>query len=145
MFKNGIRKALASVLVFMTVLLSIPLDSLAINEQFDDPNDDLVSQNEQFLDLLNEEQPDKPKVSASAYVLIDSDSGDIICGSDYDKQMQPASTTKVMTVLLALQELDMEEEVTITPAMAEKMNAIPPDYVKMNLQEGEVISVKDLI
>ena len=96
MFKNGIRKALASVLVFMTVLLSIPLDSLAINEQFDDPNDDLVSQNEQFLDLLNEEQPDKPKVSASAYVLIDSDSGDIICGSDYDKQMQPASTESLV-------------------------------------------------
>lgn len=143
--KDYIKKTFASVLIILTVLISYPLDSLAVNEQFDDPNDNLVSQNEQFLDLLNEEQPDKPKVSASAYVLIDADSGDIICGNEYDRQMQPASTTKVMTVLLALQELDMEETVTVTPAMAEKINAIPPDYVKMNLQEGEVIPVKDLV
>ena len=52
--------------------------------------------------------------------------------------------TKVMTLLLAFERLSETETVTITPEMADAIKAIPKTYVKLGLQEGEEISVKDI-
>ncbi|MCR5327961.1 MAG: D-alanyl-D-alanine carboxypeptidase [Saccharofermentans sp.] len=111
----------------------------------DDPNDGIVTSNERKTDLLNEVHDDAPEVSAAAYVLYDADSGAILLGNDYDVQKEPASMTKVMTVLLALENLELTEMVTVTHEMAVAINDITSDYVKLGLQEGEEISVKDLV
>lgn len=111
----------------------------------EDPNDDIVTPSERKTDLLNELIPDVPSVSASSYVLFDANSGSILLGKDYDVQKEPASMTKVMTVLLALERLEMTDMVTISHDMAVAMDEITADYVKLGLQEGEEISVKDLI
>ena len=111
----------------------------------DDPNDSIVTEAERKTDLLNEVHENAPDVSAASFILYDANSGAILLGKDYDVQKEPASMTKVMTVLLAMERLDQSEMVTITEEMAEAMDAITPDYVKLGLQEGEVISVKDLV
>ena len=135
--------ALVIALIESCMLFTTPV--MAINEDLDDPNDDMVSQNEQKYDLVTENTDDWPKVSASAYVLFDLDSGAVLLGKDYDVQHEPASTTKVMTLLLAMERLDMDDIITITPEMAMYIKDIPSDYVRLGLQEGEQISVKDLI
>ena len=143
---NHISKAVASLLMaIITVFVYMPLTSLAINENFDNPDDDLISQNEQLTDLLSENPEDAPSVSADAYILYDANSGTILRGSNYDVQKEPASMTKVMTILLALEKLEMTDIVTITPEMAAAMAEIPGDYVRFGLQEGEEITVKDLV
>ena len=111
----------------------------------DDPNDGIVTAAERKTDLLNEIHEDAPEISAASYILYDANSGAILLGNDYDVQKEPASMTKVMTVLLALEKLDPNDMVTISEDMADAMDEITPDYVKLGLQEGEVISVKDLI
>ena len=143
---NHISKAVASLfMAIITVFVYMPLTSLAINENFDNPDDDLISQNEQLTDLLSENPEDAPTVSADAYILYDANSGTILRGNNYDVQKEPASMTKVMTILLALEKLEMTDIVTITPEMAAAMAEIPGDYVRFGLQEGEEITVKDLI
>lgn len=111
----------------------------------DDPNDGIVTAAERKTDLLNETHEDAPEITAASYILYDANSGAILLGNDYDVQKEPASMTKVMTVLLALERLDPNEMVTISEDMADAMDEITPDYVKLGLQEGEVISVKDLV
>ena len=70
---NHISKAVASLLMaIITVFVYMPLTSLAINENFDNPDDDLISQNEQLTDLLSENPEDAPSVSADAYILYDA-------------------------------------------------------------------------
>lgn len=96
-------------------------------------------------DLLTEDQQGLPKITSSAYILYDAESGSIIAGHNYNDRMEPASTTKVMTVLLALETLDMSETVTINADMAAQISTITDDYVKLGLQENEEISVKDLV
>ncbi len=147
MFKiKHILKTACSVLLIATMMTALFSNVVfAINEDFDDPNDDLISQNEQLTDLLNEPVEGAPEISASTYILYDADSGSILRGNDYNVQKEPASMTKVMTVLLALERLDLTEIVTITPAMAEGFAEITDDYVKLGLQEGEEITVKDLV
>ncbi len=143
---NNIVKGLVSALLaIILIAVNIPHAALAINEEFDDAEDNLISQNEQLTDLLSEPAEGAPDVSAATYILYDADSGSILRGVDYNVQKEPASMTKVMTVLLALERLDMTEVVTITPAMAEGFANITDDYVKLGLQEGEEITVKDLV
>ncbi len=109
------------------------------------PDDGIVTPEERKTDLLNEVHDDAPSISASSYVLYDADSGSILLGHDYDVQKEPASMTKVMTVLLALEKLEMTDMVTISHDMAVAVDEITPDYVKLGILEGEEISVKDLV
>lgn len=111
----------------------------------DNPDDGIVTASERKTDLLREVHEDAPEVSASSYILYDATSGAILLGDNYDVQKEPASMTKVMTVLLAMEKLDRSEIVTITEDIANAMDEITEDYVKLGLQEGEEISVQDLI
>ncbi|MBP5653979.1 MAG: D-alanyl-D-alanine carboxypeptidase [Clostridiales bacterium] len=110
-----------------------------------EPANKLITVEMQRNDLLTEDQGNLPKISSSAYILYDAESGAIIAGHNYNDRMEPASTTKVMTVLLALETLDMSETVTINSDMAAQISLITDDYVKLGLQENEEISVKDLV
>jgi len=72
-------------------------------------------------------------------IVIDYDSGEILFSKDPDKQMYPASTTKIMTALLALENLDLDTNVVIdseTPFT---------DGNRIYLFEDEVISIRDLL
>ena len=47
-----------------------------------------------------------PSVSAEGAVLIDADSGRVLYEKNADKRLYPASTTKIMTALIALETLE---------------------------------------
>ena len=111
----------------------------------DNPDDGIITQNEQQTDLLNEKHDNWPKIDAAAYILYDATSGAILVGKDYETQKEPASMTKIMTILLALERLDMNQTITINAAMAREIKNLENDYVRLGLQEGEEITVKDLI
>ena len=111
----------------------------------DNPDDGVITQNEQQTDLLNEKHDNWPQINAAAYILYDATSGAILLGKDYETQKEPASMTKVMTILLALERLDMNTVITVNSAMAKEINALEKDYVRLGLQEGEEITVRDLV
>jgi len=83
-----------------------------------------------------------PAVDANAYVLYDAETGTFLLGKSPDTPLPPASITKVMTVLLAFEKLDMQETITVTREMYE---SIPEDYVRIGLVEGEEITVEEAI
>ncbi len=83
-----------------------------------------------------------PSVSGEAYVLYDVRSGMFLLGDDPDTPLSPASITKVMTVLLALEHLDLTGTITVTRAMYE---TIPNDYMRLGLVDGEVIPVEEAL
>ena len=80
----------------------------------------------------------KVKVSAEAYVLYCSDNGQIISSKNENKKMKPASTTKIMTSLLALEEASSRNKKV---KFSEKMIA---EGSSMYLKVGEVVTLKDL-
>lgn len=92
--------------------------------------------------FLDEEFSDSPIINGKAYVLFDSESQTILLGDNIDLPLEPASTTKIMTVLLAIENLKMSDIVTITPSM---FSGIPDDYVKLGMTEGEEFTVEDLV
>jgi serine-type D-Ala-D-Ala carboxypeptidase (penicillin-binding protein 5/6) len=83
-------------------------------------------------------------VTAPSYLLVEMGTFQIIAGKDYHKRLPPASTTKVMTTLLAIEKLEGNE--TIMPGKevraisASKMNLIPGKGYKSNdLMKGAMV------
>ena len=75
---------------------------------------------------------------ARSAVLMDADTGRILFGKNAQEQMPMASTTKIMTLLVTLENADMEGIVTVSSYAASM-----PD-VQLNIREGEQYCLKDL-
>ncbi len=77
-------------------------------------------------------------ISAQAYVLYCADNGKIISSKNENKKMKPASTTKLMTSLLALEEASsLNKKVKFTDDMIAEGSSM---YLKI----GDVVTLKDL-
>lgn len=81
----------------------------------------------------------KPSITAEGAVVYCQNTGEIIYSKNKNEKLYPYSVTKMMTVLLAVQNLPLDKEVKISKRAAQEGEAT------MNLQEGEIVTVKDLI
>ena len=143
--KKAFKTAASAIFAGVFTLALFPGYVAADDVYPDNPDDGVITQNEQQTDLLNEKHDNWPQINAAAYILYDATSGAILLGKDYETQKEPASMTKVMTILLALERLDMNAVITVNAAMAKEINALEKDYVRLGLQEGEEITVRDLV
>lgn len=75
---------------------------------------------------------------ARAAVLMDADTGRILFEKNGTEQMPMASTTKIMTLLVTLENADLEGTVEVSSYAASM-----PD-VQLNIREGERYRLKDL-
>ena len=85
------------------------------------------------------DEPARPKVEAHGAILMDAATGRVLWEKDAHKPLAMASTTKIMTAVLALERGRLEDIVTVS-----KRAAAAPK-VKMYLQPGEEISLGGLI
>ena len=75
-------------------------------------------------------------------MLVDMDSGAILYNKNAYEKLYPASTTKIMTAVVVLENCELDEMV---PISYYAINSVPIDYSNANLKEGELLSVKDLL
>ena len=78
-------------------------------------------------------------LSAQSAVLMCVESGEILFERNADKRLSMASTTKIMTSLLALEAGTPEREIVVT----EKMVAV--EGTSMGLQAGDSVSLRELV
>ena len=84
--------------------------------------------------------PSAPSVTANSVYMIELNSGTVIYEKNPDLQSFPASTTKVMTALLTLENCGLEEEVTFSH---DAVTDIEEGGNHWEFQEGEVLSVDE--
>lgn len=82
---------------------------------------------------------EEPKVNAISAVIVDGDTGRILWGKNENKPMAMASTTKIMTALVALENCDITKETTVSK------NATLASPVKMHLAVGEKLTIEQLL
>ena len=78
-------------------------------------------------------------VAAKGAVLIDADSGRVLFGQNENEMLPMASTTKVMTTLLALENAGLEEKVTAGK------NAAGVTGTSLYLSEGETLTMEQML
>ena len=77
-------------------------------------------------------------VEAEAAIVMDAETGKILYEKDAYTMREPASVTKIITCLVALDELEMDQKITV------KANGNPTGNV-INVKAGEVFTAEQLI
>ena len=78
------------------------------------------------------------QLSAAAAILMDADSGEILFEKDAGRCMRIASTTKIMTALVALERAKLTDTITVTASHMVEGSS-------MYLKPGEVVTVEELL
>jgi serine-type D-Ala-D-Ala carboxypeptidase (penicillin-binding protein 5/6) len=82
-----------------------------------------------------------PAVKARSAILIDLDTGKTLYQLDAHGRHAPASLTKVVTALVALDHLRLDQTVTVPVSI----NQLPWDSTRMGLRAGERLTVRELL
>jgi hypothetical protein len=85
-----------------------------------------------------QEQSQGPPISPTSYLAVDLKSNFILAQKNPDEQLPIASLTKLMTALVAIEYVNIQKTITITPDMLVK-TSIP------RLQAGQQLSLYDLL
>ena len=87
---------------------------------------------------LNVHAEDMKAISAKSAVVMDSRTGEVLFGKCENEKLPMASTTKIMSVLIALEKGDLDEKFTVDS------QAIKVEGSSMGLKEGDVVTMRDL-
>lgn len=81
-------------------------------------------------------------INSEACILIDIDSGKTLFEKEANKKLYPASTTKVMTGILAVENCNLQDEVTVSYW---SINSVPPTYTMGHIKPGQVFTLEELL
>lgn len=85
----------------------------------------------------------KPSVKAHSYLVMDANSGAALYSQSPDKKIYPASTTKIMTALVALDNAKETKKITFTKDMKKQVNS--SSIAHLGLKTGAVYQVRDYL
>ena len=85
-----------------------------------------------------------PQVEAGAAVLMEKETGTILCEQNAHDKREPASVTKIMTLLLVMEALD-EGRIAPTDQVTVSAHAASMGGSQVYLKEGEQMSVEELV
>lgn len=109
------NKVISSIIVMLIFIFNISMNCYAVNE---------------------------PDIIAEAAILIDSSSEKILYSKNATEKMYPASTTKILTAILVIENCNLEDIVTVP---YEAISSIPSGYSVAALQAGEQCTVNQLL
>lgn len=81
-------------------------------------------------------------IKSGAGLLVERSKGKVLFEKNAYEIMYPASTTKILTAIVVLENTNLDDMATVSKNALE---TIPNGYVTCNLQIGEELSVKDLM
>ena len=74
--------------------------------------------------------------------MLEEDTGDILYDKKAFEKMYPASTTKIMTAILTIENCNLYDATTVS---YNAIASVPSSYTRANLQVGEVLTIEDLL
>lgn len=83
-----------------------------------------------------------PAIDSEAAYLMDAKTGKVIYEKNANEKKYPASTTKIMTAILALENCNLQDKVIVSH---DAISAIPDGYSNAELQVDEQLTVEQLL
>ncbi len=83
---------------------------------------------------------DKPEILSEAALVMDAETGEVLYEKNMDKTLYPASTTKILTAILAIENSSLNDKVVI-----DREATLGIDGSHIALEPDEVISMYDLL
>ncbi len=84
------------------------------------------------------------KITSKYCILVDADKNEIIAGSGYDTKIYPASLTKLLTLLVAVENVeDTKATFKFTDEILDPL--IEQDASRVGFEPGEKVTIKDML
>lgn len=126
------KKAAACVLGCLMMVLVIPVQAAQVQN----------GTTYEVTTNLIPEWPQAPEIASETAILMDGDTGAILYNKGMDEIRYPASITKIMTCLLALEKAGLEEQVTFTQTVLSDPNS---GGTNIGMQEGEILTMRQCL
>ena len=138
LFKYKWTKKLFFLVMACLLFLQTPVTAFAVdlNEEFELRKTLPIQSNE------IENWPDGPIVGAQGAILMEANTGTILYEKNIHEKLYPASTTKIMTCLLAIENCSLDEMVTFS---ADAVFGIEPGSSNAGIDVGEQISMEECL
>ena len=81
-------------------------------------------------------------LDSEAVILIENESGNILYDKNSTEKLYPASTTKIMTAILAIENCDLSDKATVSQ---NAIDTVPSGYTNAGLVAGETFTIEDLL
>lgn len=89
-----------------------------------------------------DEQSNIPSINATSAILIDNRTNKVLYSKNEDTKMFPASTTKIVTAIITLENCSLDEQAT---ASFDAVSNIPEGYATADIKIGETFTVEQLL
>ena len=110
------KKSILIILIFVYIINIISI-TYADDESFEEEGD--ISWIYDEIEAANSKDAKEPIINSRGVVVYDRNSGDIIWGKDENSERKMASTTKIMTAIVVLENIEnMQEEVIVSKQAA---------------------------
>ena len=86
--------------------------------------------------------PEGPQIEAQAAILMDAGTGTILYAKNIHEELFPASTTKIMTCLLAVENASLDDTVTFS---YDAIHSVPADGSNIGIDAGEYLSLEECL
>lgn len=122
------------VISFMSVTIILVMNFTIVFA--DDENEEITQ--EDYVQVINQTK-DEPTLNSRIAVAYDRKSGEVIWGKDENKRTAMASTTKIMTAIVTLENCDLTQTVTISKKSAGTGGS------RLGLKVDDKITMNDLL
>ena len=144
------KKIFSILLIFALLFLSFPINATTVEQETESTNtatepqmNSMEASSIHGIDANNALLGvDKIINNARSAVVYEANSQTLMYAWNPDMQMYPASLVKIMTVLLALEQTELNDIVTVSQ---EAISSVPADAVSAKLLPGEKLSMQDLL
>ncbi len=123
-------------LLFSYIALPVYATQEELLEEAEERKNDSVESNNV------ENWPQGPLIGAKAAVLMDANTGAILYSKNMDEQLYPASITKLITCLIAVENCSLDEIITVNQSA---IDANDSDGSNMSLIAGEQLTLEELL
>lgn len=124
------KKLLYSILIVSIITINLKI-VIGIDE------DESLTEQE-IIEVINQ-KTNEPKINSKIAVAYDRTSGRVIWGKNEDKKTAMASTTKIMTAIVALENCNLQDIVEVSQKSANTGGS------RLGLKKGDKISMNDLL
>lgn len=93
-------------------------------------------------EMQSNENPGEMVIYSESAILMESTTGKVLYDKNMNERKYPASTTKILTAIIALEKCDLNETAV---ASANAVNTIKSGYTKANIQVGETFTIEQLL
>lgn len=91
----------------------------------------------------SKEEIQTPSIVSESGVIMEVETGQILFQKNKDKQMQPASITKIVTAIVALESgISLDEKITVSQ---NAVNSVPRSSTHIALDVGETLPLRDAL